>query len=69
MTEDMNSRSPILYTTGRNASKKMPIQFGHWQFIDWEGATSIVKKLQRRIVKAVKAGEWKRVRDLQRLGY
>jgi len=50
----MHSRKPIIpSTTGRNASKAMPIQFAHWQLIDWERATRIVKKLQRRIVKAV----------------
>ena len=54
MTEDMHSRTPIIHlTTGRNASKAMPIQFAHWQLIDWERARCIVKKLQRRIVKAV----------------
>ena len=64
----MNSRTPIIYTTaGRNASKAIPIQFDSWQLIDWEQAIRIVKKLQRRIVKAVKAGRWKKVRDLQRL--
>jgi len=68
MTEDINSRQPIILTTaGRNASKAMTIQFDTWQLIDWERATIIVKKLQRRIVKAVKAGNWKKVRDLQRL--
>ena len=68
ITEDMNSKQPIIYTTaGRNVSKIMPIHFDKWQLIDWEQAIRIVKKLQRRIVKAVKAGNWKKVRDLQRL--
>jgi RNA-directed DNA polymerase len=68
MTEDMNSITTIITNnTENNASKAMPIQFAHWQFIDWEQATRIVKKLQRRIVKAVKARKWKKVRDLQRL--
>jgi len=68
MTEDTNGRKPIIFTTaGRNASKAMTIQFDKWQLIDWERAILIVKKLQRRIVKAVKAGKWKKVRDLQRL--
>jgi len=68
MTEDMDGRKPIvLKTTGRNASKAMPIQFDKWQLIDWGQAIRIVKQLQRRIVKAVKAGKWKKVRDLQRL--
>ncbi len=68
MMEDINSRQPIIYTTaGRNTSKAMTIQFDKWQLIDWERAILIVKKLQRRIVKAVKAGKWKKVRDLQRL--
>ncbi|MEM6321548.1 MAG: group II intron reverse transcriptase/maturase [Bacteroidota bacterium] len=38
-----------------------------WHFIDWQKATYIVRSLQRRIVKAVQANKWKRVRDLQRL--
>ena len=68
MMEDINSRQPIIFTTaGRNTSKAMAIQFDKWQLIDWERAILIVKKLQRRIVKAVKAGKWKKVRDLQRL--
>ena len=68
MTEDMDSRQPIIYTTaGSNASKARTIQFAHWQLIDWERAMLLVKKLQRRIVKAIKAGKWKKARDLQRL--
>ena len=68
MTEDMDGRKPILLKpTARNASKAMANQFDYWQLIDWEQAMLIVKKLQRRIVKAVKAGKWKKVRDLQRL--
>lgn len=51
MTEDMDSRTPIIFKpTRHNASKAMPIQFEHWQLIDWEQANRIVKKLQRRIV-------------------
>lgn len=46
--------------TGASASDK-------WQLIDWQKATRIVKRTQARIVKAVKAEKWKRVRDLQRL--
>ncbi|MEL6941703.1 MAG: group II intron reverse transcriptase/maturase, partial [Bacteroidota bacterium] len=38
-----------------------------WHLIDWQRATRIVKQLQTRIVKAVKAQKWKRVRSLQRL--
>lgn len=68
MTEDMTSSSPImLISAEHNASKAMPNPFEQWQLIDWEQANSIVKKLQRRIVKAVKAGQWKKVRNLQRL--
>lgn len=68
MTEDMESRKRIiLQPTGSNASKTMVIRFDSWQLIDRERAILIVKKLQRRIVKAVKAGKWKKVRDLQRL--
>lgn len=46
--------------TNANASAK-------WHLIDWQKATLIVRSLQSRIVKAVKAGKWKKVRDLQRL--
>ena len=38
-----------------------------WNSIDWEEARQIVNGLQTRIVKAVKAGDRKRVRSLQRL--
>ena len=70
MTEDMDGRKPILLkSTGRNAAKAMPIQFDKWQLIDWGQAMRIVKQIQRRIVKAVKAGKWKKVRDLQRTPY
>ena len=38
-----------------------------WQLIDWQKATRIVRRLQARIVKAVRADKWNRVRNLQRL--
>ena len=38
-----------------------------WSSIDWSGARRHVSRLQARIVKAVKAGRWHRVRSLQRL--
>ena len=38
-----------------------------WQLINWNKVIRIVKSLQARIVKAVKAQKWNRVRDLQRL--
>ena len=38
-----------------------------WHFIDWPKATQIVRSLQSRIVKAVKAGAKKKLRALQRL--
>lgn len=38
-----------------------------WQSIDWKRANKIVNGMQARIVKAVKAGDWNKVRSLQRL--
>ncbi len=38
-----------------------------WSAIDWPRARRHVSRLQARIVKAVKAGDWHRVRCLQRL--
>ncbi len=55
-------------TIGHNASGAMTAsEAASWHTLDWKQATLIVKSLQARIVKAVKAGKWKRVRDLQRL--
>ena len=39
----------------------------HWSSIDWAKIRRHVSRLQARIVKAVKAGQWHRVRCLQRL--
>jgi len=62
----MTNCMPILEVlVGHNVSETIPPI--NWHFIDWERATRIVKMLQRRIVKAVKARKWKKVRDLQRL--
>lgn len=53
---------------GRNASEAIHRTSSMmWQLIDWERATLVVKSLQARIVKAVQAQSWKRIRDLQRL--
>jgi RNA-directed DNA polymerase len=38
-----------------------------WHTIDWHKATRNVRRLQARIVKATKAGNWHKVRALQRL--
>lgn len=38
-----------------------------WHAIKWQQAHSIVRRLQRRIVKATQAGRWGKVRALQRL--
>ena len=38
-----------------------------WLAVDWPRARRHVSRLQARIVKAVKAGKWHRVRCLQRL--
>lgn len=38
-----------------------------WHAIDWRKATRNVRRLQVRIVKAVQAGKWHKVRSLQRL--
>lgn len=58
-----------IYTTGSNASEAIAQASAgvKWHSIDWQKATLIVKSIQSRIVKAVKAKAWKKVRDLQRL--
>jgi RNA-directed DNA polymerase len=38
-----------------------------WHAIDWPKALRTVRRLQTRIVKAVRAGQWSKVRALQRL--
>jgi RNA-directed DNA polymerase len=41
--------------------------FSHWREVDWRGVTGEVRRLQVRIVKAVEAGRWGKVKALQRL--
>lgn len=38
-----------------------------WSGLDWNAVQRHVRRLQARIVKALKAGRWHRVRCLQRL--
>jgi len=38
-----------------------------WHAIDWRRCRRIVRRLQTRLVQAVKAGRWRTVRNLQRL--
>jgi len=38
-----------------------------WHDIPWANVSSVVARLQTRIAKAVKAGEWRKVRSLQKL--
>ena len=38
-----------------------------WEAIDWQTITANVRRLQTRIVKAVKEGRWNKVKALQRL--
>ena len=38
-----------------------------WSSIDWTKVRRHVSRLQARIVKAIKAGQWHRMRSLQRL--
>lgn len=66
----MTSCMPVLiYIARANASGAMAGASASvkWHLIDWQKATLIVRSLQSRIVKAVKAGKWKNLRDLQRL--
>ncbi|MDQ7090392.1 MAG: reverse transcriptase N-terminal domain-containing protein [Methylococcales bacterium] len=39
----------------------------NWHTFNWTRANRYVRKLQARIVKAVKQGKWRRVKNLQRL--
>lgn len=39
----------------------------HWRAIDWRSVNRNVRRLQVRIVKAVEAGRWGKVKALQRL--
>jgi RNA-directed DNA polymerase len=38
-----------------------------WNAIDWQQAERFVRNLRRRIFRATQAGDWKRVRSLQKL--
>lgn len=61
--EDMANSIPAAYLlTGYSASMT---DKNVWQFIRWEVVVRQVKSLQSRIVKAVKAGRWNRVKVLQ----
>jgi RNA-directed DNA polymerase len=44
-----------------------PDATAYWSSIDWTRIRRHVSRLQARIVKAVRAGKWHRVRCLQRL--
>ncbi len=68
--EDMFNCIPVLnFMIGGNAPETiLSLKSGDkWQLINWNKVIRIVKSLQARIVKAVKAQKWNRVRDLQRL--
>lgn len=41
--------------------------WGHWHGIPWQDVHQVVGRLQARIVKAAKAGDWRNVKRLQRL--
>lgn len=41
--------------------------WGHWHGIPWQDVHQVVGRLQARIAKAAKAGEWRNVKRLQRL--
>ncbi len=38
-----------------------------WNAIDWQKAEQFVRNLRHRIFRATQAGDWKRVRSLQKL--
>ncbi|MDR1207904.1 MAG: group II intron reverse transcriptase/maturase [Holosporales bacterium] len=50
-----------------NATGASPSIFGQWHSINWAPCYENVKKLQARIVKAIKAGRWNKVKALQHL--
>jgi RNA-directed DNA polymerase len=39
----------------------------HWHAVNWQRVNRYVRRLQARIVKAVKQGKWRLVKTLQRL--
>ena len=49
----------------RSAAKAMGKLKAHWHTLDWEGAHRIVRSLQRRIVVALQANRWGKVKALQ----
>ena len=44
-----------------------PIHGMNWYSVNWRSASRNVRRLQVRIVKAMKAGRWNKVKALQRL--
>lgn len=60
MTATMNRAIPLLADAPSHEAVT-------WHAIDWRKANRIVRRLQARIVKAVRAGKWHKVRALQRL--
>ncbi len=50
-----------------NTIEGLPDTAARWQAIEWSTARRHVSRLQTRIVKATKAGQWHQVRSLQRL--
>lgn len=45
----------------------LPTERTVWQWINWNRVIRSVKSLQNRIVKAVKVGQWRKMKALQRL--
>jgi len=61
--EDMTNCLPAIYSIiGHSASMTESMA---WQFIRWDKVIHQVKSMQSRIVKAVKAGRWNKVKVLQ----
>ena len=44
-----------------------PTAWQSWHYVSWVKVHQVVSRLQTRIAKAAKAGEWRKVRTLQRL--
>lgn len=53
--------------TATNIADASPHKVNGWHNIDWRAAHRFVRRLQARIVKAVKEGKWRKVKNLQRL--
>ena len=61
----MTNCLPIIYTIyGHHA---LLTEKTAWQWINWNRVIRTVKSLQSRIVKAVKAGKWRKMKALQRI--